>query len=304
LLTIVGEPLAFAFYHIRKDCLEGGILRAAGVDPELDFCNSLMHVADAHLPEPNAVFGAFDAEIVFTAAEAVPHGLDICTDLCSGPVRVTHVCDHAAQMLESFVLVLDGCLEPVFAIKVNHHSALVKTTLAVKLRFYGKGKELVCSADLQDRGVIISEMIVGPLPKIRVGRRDDFDSVVVDFKFGRLAGPFPEIHADSHFKPLDECELLLDDFAKSLCQLVCTGGGLAVAGVAFQDVGDFLHVLAFAELADGLQVAVAATQKLQVVHLAVFVIESDELCAGATGSEFLSLHKILSWRLESRRMCL
>lgn len=86
----------------------------------------------------------------------------------------------------------------------------------------------------------------------------------------------------------------LQDFSQGLCQLVCAGGGLAVAGVAFQDVGDFLHVLAFAELADGLQVAIAAAQELEVVHLAVFVVEGDELGAGAAGSEFLSLHKSLT----------
>ena len=291
MLSVVGEPLAFAYFHICKDCLEGGIFRAAGVDAELDFTSGLVHVADAHLLELDAIFGTLDAEIVFAAAKAVPHGLDICADFCGGPVRVTHVGDHAAQVLKTFVLVLDGGLEPIFAIKVYHHSALVETVLAMKLRLYGKGKELVCSADLQDRGVIISEMIVGPLPKIRVGRRDDFDFMVIDFKIGGLPGPFPEILADSHFKPLDECELLLDDFAKSLCQLVCAGGGLAVAGVAFQDVGDFLHVLAFAKLADGLQVAIAAAQELEVVHLAVFVVEGDELGAGAAGSKFLSLHK-------------
>ncbi len=86
----------------------------------------------------------------------------------------------------------------------------------------------------------------------------------------------------------------LDDFAQCLCQLVCAGGGLSVAGVAFQDVGDFLHVAAFAKLADGLQVAIAAAHELEVVHLAVFVVEGDELGAGATGSEFLSLHKSLA----------
>ena len=86
----------------------------------------------------------------------------------------------------------------------------------------------------------------------------------------------------------------LQDFSQSLYQLVCAGGGLSVAGVAFQDVGDFLHVLAFAELADGLQVAIAAAQELEVVHLAVFVVEGDELGAGAAGSEFLSLHKCLT----------
>ena len=77
LLAIMRRPLAFGQFHMGENCLERGIFRRAGVDAETDLSAALPHMADTHLWKMLAVSGTLDAVVIFTAAEAVPHGLDI-----------------------------------------------------------------------------------------------------------------------------------------------------------------------------------------------------------------------------------
>ena len=58
-----------------------------------------------------------------------------------------------------------------------------------KFGFYHKGEELLIGGHLQDRGIVISEMIIGSLPQIRVGLGDNFNSVPGNGAASRLPGP-------------------------------------------------------------------------------------------------------------------
>ena len=100
--------------------------------------------------------------------------------------------DHAAQMLEALIFVLDGTLEPVFAVQVHDHAALVEAVLALKFRFYQEGEEFFVGLHLEHRGVVVSEMVIGPLPQIRMGLGYDLHLVIRDREVFRFPGP-PEI---------------------------------------------------------------------------------------------------------------
>ena len=63
-------------------------------------------MANPHLGEVLPVPGALDAVIVLPAAEPIPHGFDIRRNGGGGPVRVSVVGDHAAQVLKLAVFVL------------------------------------------------------------------------------------------------------------------------------------------------------------------------------------------------------
>ena len=87
--------------------------------------------------------------------------------------------DHASQMLEDFVFVFYRALQPVLTVQIENDPALVKAVMAVlKFRLYNKGKIFVTCFHLQDRSVIIAEMIIGPLPQIRVRFGDNLDPVL------------------------------------------------------------------------------------------------------------------------------
>lgn len=96
-LTIMGQPLAVGQLHVGESRFEGRILRAAGVNPKVDFIRPLPHMADSHLREMRSILGAFDAVVVFAPAESVPHGFDGRGDFGRRPVRVSQVRRHAAK---------------------------------------------------------------------------------------------------------------------------------------------------------------------------------------------------------------
>lgn len=85
--------------------------------------------------------------------------------------------------------------------------------------------------------------------------------------------------------------LHLEHFANGFCQLVRTRGRLSVAGVAFQDIGNFLHTLSFAKFSYRFQIAVASAHEFQIEHFSVFMVEGDEFGANAAGIEYFFLHK-------------
>lgn len=70
---------------------------------------------------------------------------------------------------------------------------------------------------------------------------------------------------------------------QSLCQLVRAGGGSAAAADALYAGDDFIDIHALNELADALQVTVAAAEEVQVMYLAVLNVKNDLLRAGAAG---------------------
>ena len=85
-LAVVRQPLALCTFHVGKDRAERGILRAAGIDAEPNLPFGLVEVADPHLVEDRTILGAFDAEIILPAAEAIPHGFYADGDFRGCPV--------------------------------------------------------------------------------------------------------------------------------------------------------------------------------------------------------------------------
>ena len=136
----MGKPLALRHCHIGEDCLERRILRAASIDTETDFSATMPHMTNTHLGEMLPIGGTLDTIVILPAAEAIPHRLDRSINGGSGPVRVTVVGHHTAKVLKFFVLVLDGSLQPVLAVQIHDHTALIETVVTFKLRPDKEGK--------------------------------------------------------------------------------------------------------------------------------------------------------------------
>ena len=150
-----------------------------------------------------SVLGVLDAEVVPPAAEAEPGGFDGGVHIHRSPVGIAVVGDHAAQTLDPVVLVLDGRLEPVVAVQVHDDAALVKADPGIKLRPYHEGKELLLSTQLQDGGIVVPEVIIGPLPQVGAGFGHHGDSVFPQFVLLRRSGPLHGPRIDLHvFSPV------------------------------------------------------------------------------------------------------
>ena len=122
-------------------------------------------MAHAHLAEVHAVGGAFDAEVILPAGEAVPHGLHLGRYRRCGPVGVAVVCGHTTKVLELLVLEFHRTFEPIVTIQVHHYTALVEALVALReIRLHHEAEELLPGLHLQNGGVIVPEMIIGPLP--------------------------------------------------------------------------------------------------------------------------------------------
>ena len=87
-------PGAFRDLHVGKHRCKAGILRAAGVDAEANPPAAFPHMANPHLAEMFAILRAFDAVIIFSAAQSIPHGLHIRGDRRGRPVGIAVVGDH------------------------------------------------------------------------------------------------------------------------------------------------------------------------------------------------------------------
>ena len=88
--------------------------------------------------------------------------------------------------------------------------------------------------------------------------------------------------------------LRLTGFAQRVDKLVGAAGGTTTAGVALEQGGDVLDALAVDELADGLEITVAAADEIHVLNGIAVKIDADLSRAYAFGSigvhiRFLSL---------------
>lgn len=127
----------FSEFHIREDCREAGVFRAACVDTETDLSGILPHMADPHLGKTLPILRAFDAVIVLAPAEPIPHGFHVIRDRRCRLVRVSMIGDHGAKMLELIIFVFYRSLQPVFRIKIHHDPALVKAVMTLcEIRLY------------------------------------------------------------------------------------------------------------------------------------------------------------------------
>ena len=112
-LAVVRFPGAFRHLKIGEHGRETGIFRAAGINTEADRAGTFPYMADTHLGEVFTVLGTFDALVVFTAAEAVPHDFDVSRDGGGCPVGIAVIGRYRAKMLEGFVFVFNGTFQPV-----------------------------------------------------------------------------------------------------------------------------------------------------------------------------------------------
>ena len=184
-------PHTFCQRHIGEHRREARILGAAGINAEADRTGRLRHMTDTHLAEGHAVVGALDTKVVLTAAQPVPHRCDGSGDLGGRPVGVAAVGHDAAEVLYLSVLILDGGLEPIFAVEIHDDPALVEAVMtAAEIRANDKGKILFIRLSLQDRGVIVPETVVGALPQVGMRLRRYLDFIGCYRIIGRLSRPF------------------------------------------------------------------------------------------------------------------
>lgn len=80
------KPLALRHLHMGEGSSKGGVFWTAGIEAKGDFSFSFKEVTDPNLMEGHPVFGAFNAKIIQSSAESVPHGFYPCIDFCRGPV--------------------------------------------------------------------------------------------------------------------------------------------------------------------------------------------------------------------------
>ena len=146
----MGFPLTCSKRQVRKNSFEGGILWRAGINAELDFVMPPIHMANAHLVKMDAIFRAFNTVIIFTAAEAVPHGFDRGRNGRSCPIRISAICYDTAQMLKVFVLIFNGAFQPVFTVQIHNNTALVEPMMALgKIGFHNEAEKPLVSFHLK-----------------------------------------------------------------------------------------------------------------------------------------------------------
>ena len=193
-----GLPGAFGDLHVREYGRERRLLGGTGIDTETDFIGPGIHVADTHLAEVFAVGGALDTIIIGPSGKTVPHGFDIGRNGCGGPIRVAVVGGHAAQVLKFLVFKFDRAFEPVVAVQVHHNTALVKALMTLgEVCLHHKTEVLFPGLHLKNRGVVVTEMIVCPLPEVGMRCRGNADDTVIHFKGLRLPGPLEAAEVNS-----------------------------------------------------------------------------------------------------------
>lgn len=198
LLAVMCLPHTFRNLHVGKDCGEGRFFGRAGIDSEADFLAASLHVADAHLTEIGSVGGTFDAIVIFSARESVPHGLDIGGDGRCGPVGIAAIGGHAAKMLELVVLVFYRAFQPVLAVQIHHNAALVKALVALcEVGLDNKTEELFARLHLQHWRIVVLEVVVSALPQVGVRGGGDEDGVALYLKASRLSCPLKAVYVDA-----------------------------------------------------------------------------------------------------------
>ena len=82
---------------------------------------------------------------------------------------------------------------------------------------------------------------------------------------------------------------------QGLSQLIGAGGLLHAAANTLNSGDDVVNIAALNQSSDALQVAVAAADELNILHLVVFDIEQDSLGAGALGLVFVHSNNLLCY---------
>ena len=186
----MGMPCTGGYLHVREKSRKGRVLRRAGVDAETDLICSCRHVADAHLAEMQSIGGALDTIVILATREAIPHGFHLRRNSGRSPVRVATISNDRTEVLELLVFVLYRSFEPVLTIQIHHNAALVKTMMALReIGLDHKREEPLVGLHLQDRRIVITEMVIRPLPEIRVRFGGDGNHTVFYLDLLRIPRP-------------------------------------------------------------------------------------------------------------------
>ena len=105
---------------------------------------------------------------------------------------------NGAEMLKVFIFIFHGAFQPILRIKVQNNAALVEALLALKLGFNRKGEEFLIRFHLKKGSVIVSEMIIRPLPQISIRPRDNLNTAVGDGVRKRLSRPLKILYIQIH----------------------------------------------------------------------------------------------------------
>lgn len=105
-------------------------------------------------------------------------------------IGISVIRHDASEVTEPLVFIFDRCLQPILAIEIHNYSALVEPMAALVLRFHGKREVLLIGLCLEHGCIIVSEMIIRSLPKIRFRLGDDLYFIVRDAIVSRKTSPF------------------------------------------------------------------------------------------------------------------
>lgn len=68
-------------------------------------------------------------------------------------------------MLEGLIFILDRTLQPIITVKVHHDTALIEAVVTFgKIGLHDETEILLSCLHLQHRSVVVSEMVICPLP--------------------------------------------------------------------------------------------------------------------------------------------
>lgn len=195
----MGFPCALGQFHLCEYSLERRVFGRVGINTELYLAATLVHVADAHFGKVLSVLRTFYAIVIFLAGETVSYRLHLDINGGSGPIEISVVGDYAPQVLKFFVLIFHAAFQPVFAIKVHHDAALVKTVMAFReICLDYKTEVFFLCIHLEHRGIVVQKMVVCMLPQVCAWLRHDLYGVVLDCAVLRLPCPSEVIYIQCH----------------------------------------------------------------------------------------------------------
>ena len=98
-------------------------------------------------------------------------------------------------MLKLLILIFHRSLEPVLRVKVHNDAALIEAVVAVsEIGLYDKREVFIIGFHLENRSIIIAEMIIGPLPEIGMRLSHYLDKIIIYAILLRFSGPFQFIY--------------------------------------------------------------------------------------------------------------
>ena len=148
-----------------------------------------MHMKNPHLFVFHSIQRVFNIKILPPPWESVIYLLNRNGDVVSRPVRKSKIGHYTSQSLDGLVLELSAKFTPILAILVENDTTLIIQLAVFKSSLYFKSK-VIGQLGIQDRGFVILESIVGPLPVVGVRLSRYLNEVFLYAVFFGLVQPF------------------------------------------------------------------------------------------------------------------